>query len=260
MLDSPEHYEGTASPQIPKKKFMFKTIGESDEALAAKKAKVQFTKNGLTVFQKTRVLSMSPSRTLMSMNRENSYGQLLRGSGNLTLADGSQNGSNQNSFTSLTPNPMNFQMPPISPGPVLNATNGTEAAGEKKENQSEKTLDKLGNTYYTLYGSTSRNSGNEVPYHMHTYNMQNIYFTADGASLQPSKPPITDEERDNVGKSNLELSGSKFTIKPHRFSMVNQESFVAKIQKTVDERILKGQLSERSLKERTDMSAQLKQF
>ena len=42
--------------------------------------------------------------------------------------------------------------------------------------------------------------------------------------------------------------------------MVNQESFVAKIQKTVDERILKGQLSERSLKERTDMSAQLKQF
>ena len=49
MLDSPEHYEGTASPQIPKKKFMFKTIGESDEALAAKKAKVQFTKNGKNV-------------------------------------------------------------------------------------------------------------------------------------------------------------------------------------------------------------------
>ena len=42
--------------------------------------------------------------------------------------------------------------------------------------------------------------------------------------------------------------------------MVNQESFVAKIQKTVDERILRGQLSERTLKERTDMTAQLKQF
>ena len=119
----------------------------------------------------------------MSMNRENSYGQLLRGSGNLTLADGSQNGSNQNSFTSLTPNPMNFQMPPISPGPLLNATNGTDASGDKKDNQSEKTAERLGNTYHTQYGNTSRQSASEAPYHMHTYNMQNIYFTANGASL-----------------------------------------------------------------------------
>ena len=116
----------------------------------------------------------------------------------------------------------------------MNATNGTESTEQRKEITSEKTADKLGNTYYTLYGTTSKNSVNEAPYHMHSYNMQNIYFTANGASLQPSKPPITDEEREFVGKTELELSGSKYKIKPHRFSMVNQESFVAKIQKTVD--------------------------
>ena len=87
---------GVTSPQ-EKKKFTFRRVGESEEALAAKKAKVQFSKNGLTVVQKTRVLSMSPSRTLMSLNREASYGHLMRMSGNQTLPDGSLSGSNQNS-------------------------------------------------------------------------------------------------------------------------------------------------------------------
>ena len=93
----------------PKKKFNFRQVGESEEAIAAKKAKVQFSKNGLTVVQKTRVLSMSPSRTLMSMNREQSYGQLLRGSGNMTLPDVSlSGGSHQNSAASLNASPINF--------------------------------------------------------------------------------------------------------------------------------------------------------
>ena len=93
------------SPMAPKKKFNFRAVGESDEAIAAKKAKAQFSKNGLTVVAKTRVLSMSPSRTLMSCKQEASYGQLLRGSGNQTL-DVSLSGSNQNSATSLNASPI----------------------------------------------------------------------------------------------------------------------------------------------------------
>ena len=40
MLETKEQDEGPVSPQISKKKFQFKVIGESEEVLAAKKAKV----------------------------------------------------------------------------------------------------------------------------------------------------------------------------------------------------------------------------
>ena len=224
------------SPMAPKKKFNFRQVGESDEALAAKKAKVQFAKNGLTVVQKTRVLSMSPSRTLMSMNREQSYGQLLRGSGNMTLPDVSlSGGSNQNSAASLNASPINFQMPTITQN--LGGTSGTNATENRDLAGLDLTDDKMGLTFFTGGGSQSRQS-DQSGFQLHNYNQFNLQFTANGASLSPPKPAITDHERENVGKGSLLLAGSSFAIKPHRFSNVNQEQFVARIQKTADDRML----------------------
>lgn len=50
----------------------------------------------------------------MSLNRETSYGQLLRGSGDHTLPDASLSGSNSNSQISLnSPSPMKVRVPAI---------------------------------------------------------------------------------------------------------------------------------------------------
>ena len=83
----------------------------------------------------------------MSVNRDTSYGQLLRGSGDRTLPDGSLSGSNHHSQSSLhPPSPMRVRVPAIKAEvSELIAT----PAEDNRDIAVDLTNDKMGLTFFT---------------------------------------------------------------------------------------------------------------
>ena len=114
----------------------------------------QFKKNGLTVVQKTKVLSLSPSRALMSLEKAESYGKLMRNnSGDHTVADHSLNGSHQHSLLDLNQScsPINMQAPTIVPTALggMNDTGSTLPKDNRDIAGLDLTKDQLGLTFFT---------------------------------------------------------------------------------------------------------------
>ena len=158
---------GTFSPtgiQL-KRKFDFRRVNDSAEAIAAKKASAQFSKNGLTVIKNTRVLSMSPSRALMSLDRQDSYAHLMRiETGQPSSQDGW--GSKQGSLNDLH-SPGNFK------APVINAAVLGDTAGSgNRDIGLDLTDDKMGLTFFTAGQTTPRQSraSNDHSHLLHNYN------------------------------------------------------------------------------------------
>ena len=81
-------------------------------------------------------------------------------------------------------------------------TSGTNASENRDLAGLDLTDDRMGLTFFTGGGSQSRQS-DHPGFALHNYNQYNLQFTANGASLSPPKPAVTDHEREAVGKGSL---------------------------------------------------------